>query len=936
VSFRRHLALGLLLALGGSPRLADAQGTRSRPATAATSTEVTRLLRTLTLRQKIAQLIMPWIAGTYTAFDDTALAKVRGWIDSLQIGGIVVSIGSPLDIAAKLNFLQRRSKLPLLIASDLEGGTSFRFNGGTPFPTNMGVGATGSERAAYLMGRITASEGRAAGIHLTFSPVADVNSNPANPIINTRSFGGDARAVARLVSATVRGIQDAGMLATAKHFPGHGDTDTDSHLALPVIHADWPRLDSLELVPFRAAIQAGVRVVMSAHIALPGLEQDSTLPATLAPEILTGVLRDSLKFKGIIVTDALDMGALVNSYGPGESAVKAFLAGSDLLLMPVDPRGAIDAMEQAVRGGRVSRARLEASVRRVVDAKVRLGLLRRRTVNLDSLGYVVGRRANRDTALAVSKGSLVLVRDSLGLLDSLRASPRRLALISYADPNAPLVGGTLLAKLTERGYLIDPFRLSAASGPASYDSAAAVARSAPLTLVVSSVRVVSGRGAIGLPAPLAALVEASAHDRPTGLISFGTPYLLTQTPNVAMYLLAWTDNPLTEEAVAAALAGAQLSGRLPIELPPGYPLGWGIPKPERASLCATQPCALAPLTGLLDSAVTAGAAPGAVVAVSYHGQRFVYGTGRLALDDPTRPDGQTVYDLASLTKVIATTTLAMQAVREGKLALDAPVQRYLPAFRGAGKERVTLRQLLTHSSGLPADRPLWRETPNADSALKLVNATPLNAAPGARTVYSDLGAIVLGEVIERVYGDRLDRLADRRIFGPLGMPSTRFRPPASWLPRIAPTEYDTVWRKRIVRGEVHDEKAAWLGGVAGHAGLFGSAVDVMQFGEWLLAQVRSDPVARAFVTRQSLVAGSSRALGWDTPATGNSAGTRLDPRSFGHTGFTGTSLWMDPSRELVIVLLTNHIHPTRNNPRIGPLRILLADRVVALLEGQGR
>lgn len=373
------------------------------------------------------------------------------------------------------------------------------------------------------------------------------------------------------------------------------------------------------------------------------------------------------------------------------------------------------------------------------------------------------------------------------------------------------------------------------------------------------------------------------------------------------------------------------------------------PKAVPQPLCPAPPCVLAPLATLLDSAVAAGAAPGAVVAVSYRGKRFVYGTGRLALDDPTRPGGTSVYDLASLTKVIATTTLAMLAVSEARLDLDAPVQRYLPAFRGPGKERVTIRNLLTHSSGLRADRSLWRETPNAASALALVNATPLDTVPGARTLYSDLGAIALGEVIERIYRQRLDRLADRRIFAPLGMRSTRFRPPASWLPRIAATEYDTVWRKRIVRGEVHDEKAAWLGGVAGHAGLFGSADDLLTFGVWLLGQlegadslaVRTAPFAptvrrsviREFVRRQNLVPGSSRALGWDTPAPGSSAGTRLAPNSFGHTGFTGTSIWMDPTRRLVIVLLTNRVNPTRNNPRVGPLRIAVADRAVALLEG---
>ncbi len=555
-----------------------AQAAHPRP-----SPRVARLLRKLTLRQQIAQLIMPWIPGTYAAFDDRALDTVRAWVDTLQVGGIIVSVGSPMDIAAKLNFLQRRSRLPLLVGADLEGGTAFRFNpGGTPFPTNMGVGAAGSERDAYLMGKVTALEGRAAGIHMTFSPVADVNNNAANPIINTRSFGSDARAVARFVAAAVHGTQDAGMLATAKHFPGHGDTDTDSHISLPVIRADWGRLDTLELVPFRAAIKAGVDVVMSAHIAMPGLEHGAMEPATLSPDILTGVLRDSLHFKGIVVTDALDMGALVSTYGPGEAAVKAFLAGTDLLLMPADPYAAMDAMIEAIRTKRIPRARLTASVRRVLETKERLGLFTRRTVNLDRLGEIVGRRAHRDSAYSVSARSLVLVRDSLGLVDSLRAGPRHIALVSYADGNTPQVVGTMLqAELVKRGYQVSVFHLTMGSGPASYDSAAAVLQGAPVALFATSVRFGSGRGAIGMADPMARLITTSAEVRPTALVSFGTPYLLSQAPNVAAYLLAWTDNPLTEEAVAAALAGAAITGHLPIDLPQGYPLGFAVLKPAK-------------------------------------------------------------------------------------------------------------------------------------------------------------------------------------------------------------------------------------------------------------------------------------------------------------------------------------------------------------------
>jgi beta-N-acetylhexosaminidase len=271
----------------------------------------------------------------------------------------------------------------------------------------------------------------------------------------------------------------------------------------------------------------------------------------------------------------------VNSYGPGESAVLAFLAGTDLLLMPADPRTAIAAMVDAIRSGRVPRSRLEASLRRVLVAKDQLGLFRRRTVNLDSLGGVVGSRAHRDTALAVSVRALVLVRDSLGLLDSLRAGPRRLTLVSYADGVAEPIGGTLTAELVRRGYEVTSFRLSAASGPASYDSAAAVVGSGPLAVFATSIRVAAWKGAIALPDPLARLIESSSRDRPTALISFGTPYLLPQTPTVSTYLLAWTDNPLTEEAVAGALSGAPITGRLPIELPPWYPLGHGILKPAK-------------------------------------------------------------------------------------------------------------------------------------------------------------------------------------------------------------------------------------------------------------------------------------------------------------------------------------------------------------------
>ena len=534
------------------------------------------LLAALPLRDRIAQLVLPWIPGTYAAYDDAAFARMQHWVDSLHVGGLIVSVGSPLDIAAKLNRLQRRSPLPLLITSDLEGGTSIRFNGGTPLPPNMGVAASGSDSLAYTMGRITALEGRAVGIHLTYSPVADVNNNPANPIINTRSFGEDPATVGRMVAAEVRGIQDHGMLATAKHFPGHGDTGTDSHLALPVITADWRRLDSVELVPFRSAIEAGVRVVMSAHIALPGLDRGEVRPGTVVPDILTGILRDSLDFDGLVVTDALDMAGVAKAYG-ADAAVLAFLAGADLLLQPVDPAATIDAMEAAVARGAITPERLERSVRRVLQAKLDLGLFTRRTVELDSVPAMVGSSRFLDDAREMARRSVVMVKDVNGTVHGLRSARPPLTVVTFGEEENRSVGLALAAELRRHRLPVATFRLWPGSGAASYDSAAAAISRRPVALFVTADKPTASRGTIGLPERLTALISATARSRPTILASLGNPYLISGLPEVGSYLIGWRSNAVTEEAVARALAGAApITGRLPISIPPLYARGWGV------------------------------------------------------------------------------------------------------------------------------------------------------------------------------------------------------------------------------------------------------------------------------------------------------------------------------------------------------------------------
>ncbi len=580
---RAHRLIVLLLVAacrtGAGAGTAAAPPPPPRPV-AAPVISVDSLLTSLTIRQRVGQLIVAWLSGGYVANDDSVFLEAERWVDSLQVGGIIISVGGPFDIAAKLNTLQLRSKLPLLVSADLEWGAAMRVVGATAFPQIMAAGATGDTNDAYTIGAAAALEGRAVGIQVNFAPDADLNNNPLNPIINTRSFGEDPRAVSALVRAYVRGVHDQGMLATLKHFPGHGDTETDSHIGLPVITAGYARLDTLELVPFRAGIGAGADIVMSAHIAFPALT-GSDDPGTLSAAVLTGLLRDSLRFTGLVVTDALEMGAIVAKYGAGEATVRAFLAGSDVLLMPASADSALDAMTAAVESGRIAHGRLDASVRRVLQIKQHLGLFERRTVPLDRIMQTVGTRRLQNAADDIAVRSLTLVRDSGGALRQVRGRRSRLAVIAYADEGTSSVALRFADLLRMNGDTVDYFRLWPMSGPASYDSARTVLARNPVALFAANVKPISSRGNIALPDSLAALIGAVDATKPTVLLSFGSPYLLDQTPGVKTYLIAWSGVRASERAAARAVLGlSPIGGHLPIRIPPAYKVGWGVMVPD--------------------------------------------------------------------------------------------------------------------------------------------------------------------------------------------------------------------------------------------------------------------------------------------------------------------------------------------------------------------
>jgi beta-N-acetylhexosaminidase len=530
-------------------------------------------------------MVMVWVLGDYTSYTDSTFAEVRRWIERDHIGGVSMSLGTPIEVAAKINNMQRLSRVPLLSSADLEPGLG-RLEGGvfthylldagsaTVFPSAMAIAATGRDQDAYDAARVIAEEARAVGIQINFSPVVDVNNNPSNPVINTRSFGEDPQRVARLSAQFVRGTQDGGAISTAKHFPGHGDTDVDSHVGLPVVGANWSRLTAVELVPFRAAIEAGAAMVMTAHIALPAVEGDSTTPATLAPRIITGVLRDSLKFRGVAITDAMTMEGVGKGYGVEESSVLAVKAGADIILKPSDPTKAIDAVVAAVDRGEISRARIDSAARRVLELKARTGVAFNRLADLDALREVVGSREHRAVADDIARRAVTLLRDTPAQLP---LAGSRVAVVQYM-PETELRAGKIFGgeiRLAFPGTVVT--KISPATSPTDLDSVARQVAGADRVVVAAYVRRIEGEGRPAVPPHIARWIDDLAKKEKVVAVALGNPYLIRQFPSVSTYLVTYGVGDALERAAAAIVLGrAPAVGTAPVSLPGFFNRGDGI------------------------------------------------------------------------------------------------------------------------------------------------------------------------------------------------------------------------------------------------------------------------------------------------------------------------------------------------------------------------
>jgi beta-glucosidase-like glycosyl hydrolase/CubicO group peptidase (beta-lactamase class C family) len=902
-------------------------------------------MKKLTLEQKVAQMIMPDARGVFLARNSKEFKKLVHYVKDRKVGGLIFFRGDVFETADMINYFQKISDVPLLISADFEWGTAMRLDNTTHFPPAMGIAATGNPDYAYEVGRIIAIEGRAIGIHQNYAPTVDVNNNYRNPIINIRSFGETPEIVSKFSIPFIKGLQENGMIATAKHFPGHGDTDIDSHLDLPVINHSKARIDSIELPPFKDAINFGVKSIMVAHISFPQLDTAKNLPATLSYNIITGLLKKELGFKGLIVTDAMTMRGVTKLYSNALASVLAVKAGNDIILMPPNVDEAIDAIVKAVKRGEISEERINESVKKILEFKYELGLHKNRFVDVDKIRDVVATEENLRKAKEISRASITVVKNE-NILPLIQFGDKKILHITIVDSNDPNSGSYFISQLSQRYDNISFERVDLRSTNGELNSILSKINNFDIVIVSAYVRVRAYQSSLSLVEKHAKFLRQVINSgKPVILISFGNPYIVMDYPDVKAYICSYSDAQPVVEATAEVLFGEiSPQGKLPINIPGFAKIGTGLTYPQTTlrygypDEAGFDPNKLSKLDTLLEKAIQDSATPGAVLLVARNGViAYHKAFGTYTYDPYSRQvEPNSVYDMASITKVAATTISIMKLYDEGKINLDDPVAKYIPKFAQNGKDKVTIKNLLLHNSGLPSWKPFYQLCKSPSEILDSIYAQPLVYKTGDSTVYSDLGFITLGKIVEVVTGKPLDQYVKETFYIPLGMKYTTFLPPKDWLGIIAPTEFDSA-SGSFIYGVVHDENARALGGVSGHAGLFSNARDlavlmqmILNGGEYGGIRFFKKETVDLFTKRWQ----NNRGLGWDnalSPYGKSALDGAFGENAFGHTGFTGTSVYVYPEKKLIAVLLTNRVHPTRANTKHIPLRKAVHKAIVEAL-----
>jgi len=886
-------------------------------------------LSKMSLKDKIAQMVMVRVNGEFYNDEHWRKKTVLNLINNYNIGGLISYTGSIHGTFYNLKEFQEASKIPMFIAADYERGIG-QFIDGTLFPSNMALAATGNEEFAYKQGEITAKEAKAIGVNMIFAPVLDINNNLHNPIINFRSYGDNPDIVIKFSTPYIKGIQNQGIIACGKHYPGHGDTDTDSHTSLPIINKSMVDLMDNELLPFKNACDIGIKSIMVGHILFPNIDKDN--PATFSKKITHDIVREQWKYNGLIITDALEMGALSNHTWHGESAIRAIEGGADIILLPIDAIQAINSIYDAVQSGRISEERINKSVERILNEKNNIGLLNdsisndwnivEKTVKIKSHTKISQKIANESITLVKNNKEIIpldnkkyqnIIHIMLSTDDDVRSRFK-----SYARDIRNTHGNVeeivVNDKLTKYGLkdILNKVKKS------------------DLVIISMLIRIKMDKGISTIDDTHNKLInKISKLKKPIIGISFGSPYLPSYD-KLDSYICTYGYGSITFKAATSAIFGKiNIDGKLPITLNNQYESGYGIKLNAKKSAFNNHlNLKFEETVDIIQSAINDSIFPGAQVFISRGDDVLMNrGFGYLSYEKNASPvTVNSVYDIASLTKIIATAPVLMKLIEKKRLALNYPLSDFYNEYNTQYKKNITIRHLLTHTSGLEAFREYYKT--NNISKEKIINnilQQDLLYKPDSLEKYSDLGMILLMDIIEKVTNSTLDKLARKYIYKPLAMNKTTFNPLDYNIENIAPTELDDYFRNQLLKGLVHDENAYILNGVSGHAGLFSNATDIgiyckmlIDGGFYLGNRYFSNNLINEFTRRQNIVLDSDRALIWDTPSQNgkSSAGDYFSNNSYGHLGFTGTSVWSDPENEIIVVLLTNRVYPTRYKPNI--------------------
>lgn len=973
------LFAGLCLFIGGLAPTSYAQQKRP-PFYSEADSWVDSVWQSLSPRERIGQLFQ---VAAYSNRGNAHKAEILGLIREYGLGGLVFFQGGPLRQMQLCNDFQSASKVPLLISMDAEWGIGMRLDSTMSFPYQMALGAIQDESLIYEMGAEIARQFQRLGMHVNYAPVVDVNNNPANPVINYRSFGEDKNTVSSRGLAYMNGMQDQGIIATAKHFPGHGDTDVDSHQDLPVILHDRQRLQELEMYPFQQLIDQGLAGMMVAHLSIPALDATPNQASTLSRPIVTDLLQKELGFQGIIFTDALNMKGVAKYYAPGQVEVAALKAGNDALVFPEDVPAAVAAIEAAVKSGTLSQGEIDRRCRKILLAKYWLGLDHYQPVaraNLyQDLHTSQAQQLNRNLVAA----SLTVLNNAQKTVPFRDLDKTRFLVLSIGKDTQRTPFQDRLAKYTQ----VDFANLTANA------SAAEVARvrqqiSQYDAVIVGLHQLLSRpRNQLEYNDAVLALLSELARSEKGVFALFRNPYILADIPGIEQapaIVVAYQGSALTEDLTAQLLfGGIGARGKLPVSIGTHFATGAGELTEGGIRLQYTEPESVGWganwLEGQIDSIVQVGldssAYPGGVVLIAKDGKVVMekaYGYHTYARERLVQVDH--LYDFASVTKITGPLPALMQLVDQQKFDLDAPMSAYWPDLVGSNKADLSWRSALAHNARLQPYIVFWiktvpwlnrkifhkplvfkRNTFSPDSSAtfpvkvgsslymhkdyrakmyKAIRKSPLNEEPGY--VYSGLSFLLYPEIIAQMTGQAYDEYCKNEIYRKLGAYSLTWNPWREYpLTKIVPTELDTFFRYELLHGYVHDEAASMMGGLSGNAGLFGTANDLaklmhlyLYMGAYGGERLISEATLKEFTAYQYAEEGNRRGLGFDKPMLERQENGFTSPMasasSFGHSGYTGIFTWADPENDLVLIFFSNRVHPTRLNRKVYQLGIYQA------------